>query len=395
MKKSLLTLTFALVALFAAAQPPQGQPSQPNANRDSLSPRTIFGPLFKRIQVHGYLQAGYEFNNKLGDNSNEFNFKRSNIVAFAQITDRWNFFFMHDFNSEVQEFYTDFRITKGKGLNIRFGQMKNSFGLENPYNPEQLELVDVTSQATTYLGGTYDPLFSNKVMFGRDLGVMLFGEIFNSKLKYELAVMNGQGINIKDKNNKKDYLAKLDFYAMPNLRFLVSGQLGTGCAADFHLSDKFVSPYNQSILPGENYRRDRWSIGSEYKSFVNNPQIEWKRRPLSIRGEVMGGVDGEVNSLGGYATATIPLFATFDAIASYDYINYNTDEDMQSTKYIIGLQYWFYSNCRIQLQYTRGILENLSAGEPTIIPNPQGPPTIIPNLQPDYDMVQLQIQVGF
>ena len=99
--------------------------------------------------------------------------------------------------------------------------------------------------------------------------------------------MNGQGINIKDKNNKKDYLAKLVFYAMPNLRFLVSGQLGTGCAADFHLSDKFVSPYNQSILPGENYRRDRWSIGSEYKSFVNNPQIEWKRRPLSIRGEVI------------------------------------------------------------------------------------------------------------
>ena len=137
MKKSLLTLTFALVALFAAAQPPQGQPPQPNANRDSLSPRAILGPLFKRIQVHGYLQAGYEFNNKLGENSNEFNFKRSNIVAFAQITDRWYFFFLHDFNSEVQEFYTDFRITKGKGLNIRFGQMKNSFGLENPYSPAQ------------------------------------------------------------------------------------------------------------------------------------------------------------------------------------------------------------------------------------------------------------------
>lgn len=31
-------------------------------------------------------------NNKLGENSNEFNFKRSNIVAFAQIIDRWSYF---------------------------------------------------------------------------------------------------------------------------------------------------------------------------------------------------------------------------------------------------------------------------------------------------------------
>ncbi len=386
MKKSILTIALALIALALNAQPPQG---------DSTNLRGLMGPLFKRIQVHGYIQGGYEWNNKLGKQTNEFNLKRSNVVALAQITDRWFFFFLHDFNSEVQEFYTDFRVTKGKGLNIRFGQTKTPLTMENPYSPDQLELIDVTSQATTYFAGTFDPLYSDKVMYGRDLGIMLHGELFNSHFKYQLGLFNGQGINVKDKNNKKDLVLNLEVAPIPNLRFVATGQIGKGCAADYHLSDKFVSPYNQAITPGEDYDRDRYTFGFEYKTFPTPRIVDWKHRPFAIRSEIMGGKDGKVDALGAYATTVIPLFSTVDLVASYDFMNYNTKEDYKSTKYVIGLQYWFYSNCRIQLQYTRGVLENMTAGEPTIIPNQFGPPTIIPNLQPDYDMIQLQLQVGF
>lgn len=401
MRKKILTIMFVAASLFAVAQPPQGMQNQhgrpPHGDSSVVPTQNLFGPLTKRIQLHGYMQAGYEFNNQNGVNMNEFNFKRAMLVAFAQITDRWSFFFLHDFNSEVQEFYSDFRVTQGKGLNIRLGQFKNSLSLENPYSPSSLELVDVTSQATTFFAGTVDPLFANKVMYGRDLGLKVFGELAQGQFKYELAVMNGQGINISDRNNKKDYIANLEYAPMPNLRFVVSGQKGKGNAPDYCWltgSRDTISPYNPTIKAGEDYDRDRWTFGTEYKTFTTTPTSDWKKRPFSIRGEVMGGKDGDVESFGGYVTTAIPLSSYLDAVASYDYINYNKDEDYKSTKLVIGLQYWFYRNCRLQLQYSRCMLDNMVSGV-SVIPNPAGPPTIIKNFQPDYDKIQLQLQVGF
>lgn len=399
MKKTVLTLGLAFWTALSMAQPPQNQGGRPPVpNGDSVRPmQGLFGPLTKRIQIHGYMQGGYDWKNEDEINSNTFKFRRTIVVAFAQITDRWSFFFQHDFNSEVQEFYTDFRVTKDKGLNVRIGQMKNSFCLENPYSPASLELVEVTSQATTFLAGTVDPLYANKVMYGRDQGLILFGELFHSHFKYELGVMNGQGININDKNNKKDLLAKLEYAPMPTLRFVASGQKGKGVAADYcwvNPSADFISPYNKTIKAGQEYDRDRWSFGAEYKSFLTTPTSDWTKRPLSFRAEIMGGKDGDVESLGGYATATIPLFATVDAVASYDFMNYNKTDDIKCTKLIFGLQYWFYKNCRVQLQYTRSNWENMQTGA-VVVPNPMGPPTITPIYKPDFDMIQLQLQVGF
>ena len=127
---------------------------------------------------------------------------------------------------------------------------------------------------------------------------------------------------------------------------------------------------------------------------MTTPTSDWTKRPLSFRAEIMGGKDGDVESLGGYATATIPLFATVDAVASYDFMNYNKTDDIKCTKLIFGLQYWFYKNCRVQLQYTRSNWENMQTGA-VVVPNPMGPPTITPIYKPDFDMIQLQLQVGF
>ena len=364
MKKTFLTLQALLLCFFVTAQP--------------IDRENLIGPLTKRIQIHGYMQGGYDWKNEDGEKSNTFKFRRTIVVASAQITDRWSFFFQHDFNSEVQEFYTDFRVTNDKGLIVRIGQMKNSFCLENPYSPATLELVEVTSQATTFLAGTVDPLYADKVMYGRDQGLILFGELFQSRFKYEFGIMNGQGININDKNNKKDILAKLDFSPVENFRIVVSGQKGKGVAANYCWQNPelpFISPYNKAIKAGEEYQRDRWSFGVEYKSFTTTPASDWKKRPFSFRSEIMGGKDGDVDSFGAYVTAAVPLSSTIDAVASYDFMNYNTTEDLKCTKFIVGLQHWFYNRCRVQLQYTHTMYDNMRTES--------------------ADMLQLQMQVGF
>jgi hypothetical protein len=324
--------------------------------------------LQKRITFNGYAQAGYAYIDQEDafrkDPKSSFNLKRTLLWAKAQITDRWSFLFMHDFNSVVQEFYTDFRITNNKALTVRLGQFKNSFSMENPMSPVQLELVDVCSQAVTCLSGCYDPLYG--LHYGRDLGMKIYGELFNSHLLYELALMNGQGINKKDGNDDKDVIVKLDYRPIKELRIVASAQKGRGHAVG-------TAAWNPDIHEGDNYRRDRVSFGGEWKSGKYAPGQYKEGRPVSIRTEYLVGRDGEVNSHGGYLTTAIPLIAGIDAVASADYFNRNTSMKYYQTQATAGLQYWFYKNCRLQLQYTR----------------------TWSNYQKDYNWLQGQVQVAF
>ncbi len=328
-----------------------------------------------RITLNGYAQGGWAYQDPKPtsafpnlEKTNSYNLKRTLLWAKARITDRWSFLFMHDFSSVVQEFYTDYRITRDKSLSVRLGQFKHSYTMENPLSPTMLELVDVYSQAVLYLAGEGpDPL--NGVNYGRDQGLMVYGDLLNSKLHYELALMSGQGINRKDANNQKDFIAKLEVRPFDGLRVVASSYLGTGNAVD---SAKW-----NTISKGQNYKRNRYSAGIEYKTLPYSKAEYKEARPASIRAEWLGGKDGEVNSRGGYVTTCIPLVDALDLVASGETFNRNTKVDgWDQTNLTIGLQYWFFKKCRVQLQYTRCLCgDKISAS--------------------DYNWLQSQVQVAF
>ncbi|MBQ1697625.1 MAG: hypothetical protein II075_07050, partial [Bacteroidales bacterium] len=106
--------------------------------------------------------------------------------------------------------------------------------------------------------------------------------------------------------------------------------------------------------PGDDYKRHRWAFGAEYKStgHINNVADYWHVRPLVIRAEYLGGKDGGNKSEGAYLTVGVPIAKSWDYVACIDYFNYNKDiAKMETTKYIMGFQYWFYKQCRLQAQY--------------------------------------------
>ena len=316
-----------------------------------------------RITLNGYAQGGWSYQDIKGEKMNSYNLKRTLLWAKARITDRWSFLFMHDFSSVPQEFYTDYRVTKNNALTIRLGQFKHSFTMENPMSPTQLELIDVYSQAVLYLAGEGpDPL--NGVNYGRDQGLMVFGDILKNRVHYALALMSGQGINRKDQNNQKDFIAKLELRPIDGLRIVGSGYLGTGNAvgnAEWNPSVHY-DPVNKI---GDNYKRNRYSVGAEYKTAAYS------------EGEWLGGEDGEGGSRGGYVTMCIPVYDALDVVASGETFNRNTKVDgWDQTNLTLGLQYWFYKKCRVQLQYTRCLCgENISSK--------------------DYNWLQAQVQVAF
>ena len=325
MRKQILKtvfLTVVTVAISHTALMAQNNDKMPDWAKD----------VTERLQFHGYAQGGFNYNHKGGEDTQTFELKRVIFWTNAQITDRWSFLFMHDFSSVVQEYYTDFRVSNNKALTVRLGQFKNCLSYENPLSPTSMEAIDVYSEGVTYLTGCgSDPLLG--VQYGRDLGLALFGETNNGMLHYELEVMNGQGINKKDGNKEKDFIGRLEFRPVKGLNLIATGQIGRGHAIANSL-------YNPAIHEGDNYKRNRWTAGFDYKSSAFN-----------VHGEYLEGKDGSVTSRGAYVTGNVPLGKGVDLVGSYDFFNFNTSAGMDQHKVIAGLQYWFYKKCRVQLQY--------------------------------------------
>lgn len=350
------TLAVALAAMSSTAA--MGQQTEKKQGIDWLKELT------SRIELHGYAQGGYSWNDANGKQTNDFNLKRTLFWAKARITDRWSFLFMHDFSSVVQEFYTDYRFSNDNSFNVRLGQFKHSFSMENPLSPTMLELIDVYSQASLFLAGEGpDPLHG--VNYGRDMGLMVYGSLFDNHLLYELALMNGQGINRRDGNNNKDVILKLDYRPIDGLRLVVSGQKGKGHAVG-------TAAWNPDIKEGDDYTRDRLSFGAEWKQ-PTAAGAKSATGGVSVRGEWMLGKDGDVTSRGGYITGCVPLGGGVDVVASADYFDRNIDMNYSQTQLTGGLQYWFFKKCRLQLQYTRTFSK----------------------FQDDYNWLQAQVQVAF
>ncbi len=207
-------------------------------------------------------------------------------------------------------------------LTARIGQFKTMYTIENPMSPCFVELINCYSQAVNYLAGINgsDPLYGSNS--GRDMGILIYGDLFEKLLSYNLAVMNGQGINLKDKNNQKDIVGSLMVHPLNWLSVGGSFVKGKGCAVA-------ASSVNPDIAIGDSYTRNRWSAGATIQT-----------KPVSLRTEYLAGKDGHVKSDGYYATASVHVLPKFDVIASYDYFNKDKAQitDKQSN-YVAGVQY--------------------------------------------------------
>lgn len=301
--------------------------------------KDLVNSLGSRIKLMGYAQFGYTYD-PTQEVNNTFETKRIIFMADGKITDQWNMYFMYDFKgSKTLEIYSEYKFCNA--LKVRIGQYKTPLTLENQISASSVELIESYSLAANYLAGiaSSDPLYGGQG--GRDQGLMIHGDFlptqtgFN-RLGYKLAIMNGQGIGVKDGNSQKDLVGAFLYRPCPQATLGVTAEEGRGHAIG-------TSPYNPGINAGDNYRRFRWSIGTEVKTSL-----------ADFRSEYIAGRDASVRSEGYYATGNLHLTRQIDLIASYDYLNRNKawNSRAKQTNYAGGLQYWFYPRCRIQLIYT-------------------------------------------
>ena len=296
----------------------------------------VLNKLDEHLSVHGYAQGGYIYDDQATPDNT---FRIDRIVGFVngKVTNKWDCYFMYSFSgdnkSHALELWTEYHFTPA--FNVKIGEFKTPFSIESPLSPTVLAF-NTMSQASNYLMGNTAADVKYGSNSGRDQGLQISGDLipYNDKnlLTYQLAIMNGQGINVSDKNNQKDLVWSLTFHPNQKLDLNVSSMKGKGYA----LANEY------EIKAGDNYTRNRASVGLEYKG-----------DPFEVRTEYIYGKDGNHHSEGYYATAGYHVTPQFDLLASYDYFNKNKDITHQNeVDYKMGVQYWFYPRCRVQLQYT-------------------------------------------
>lgn len=321
--------------------------------------------VLSRVKVLGYAQAGYTATmQENGKNSNTFDMKRVVMMLSADIAPHFYAFIMHEFKAgNLLEYYMEYRPSKA--VNFRLGQSKTELSMTNPLSPRIFESINCAPLGISWLCGS-DPLMSNGS--GRDMGLMMYGDLFNNHLRYVVEVVNGGQINKNDQNNQKNIIAKLEYKPVKNFRVSVSGQKGYGCAVatsdyngfewkqiDVNGEQKLVKDHY--IKVGDTYRQDRYAVGFEWMSSVRGNDY-FKNRCTVVRSEMIGGRDGECHSFGAYASLTQPVYKGLDVVAQVDYLNRNTDMKYKQTDLLLGVQYWMHTKCRVQAQYNYSILSD-------------------------------------
>lgn len=296
--------------------------------------RNFFNSPYIQIGGNGQLMYQYSDVDKI-----HHNFKAKNL--FISVNGKLNNSFRYGFllelvNPSVQEFWGEW--TAAKEFNLKVGQFKSPFTMESQLVPATLETASYSRTISNLVGyaGEDDVLKTqnNKNNFGRDAGIMVSGELIplntHNLIQYSAGMFQGTGVTTGETNNTKDFSGMLLFQPLKGLR--VGGGAYFGQAT-------YVKAGQTDAL---DHVRDRWYVSADYKSDRFYARSEW-----------VHGNDGGIDKEGLYGLGLFYLIPQkLNILGKVDYYNKNKNVNSEVIDYTIGLNYYFYPMCRIQLNYT-------------------------------------------
>ncbi len=332
MKKIFTTLLLVAASLGAWAQTESetttAQPTieELSAKIEALESKSSkWDKIMERVKIGGLLQLQYQWANE-GKDASTFNIRRVRFdVKGDLIKDKLDYRMQIEFANSPKLVDAFLNYKPFDELKIKFGQYKLPFTIENTvYTPTKLEFINYSMGVEKLLPST-----------GRDMGLNLHGNLWKKDgrtiLNYDLGVMNGQGINSKDKNKSKDIVARLMIHPVEG--FAISGSYYKG-------------EYGEDYLC-----RDRYAAGFAYD-----------HGKVVVRGEWIGGrtgavndngVVGEFNSSSVYGIAGYRFAKQWMAAVRYETFTENTDVDSSAQQnYTAGVTWQPIKYLRCQLNYT-------------------------------------------
>lgn len=248
-----------------------------------------------------------------------------------------------------------------KGFQIKAGQFKRAFTFENPYNPFDVGFGDYSLLAKK-LSGFGDRCGESSVG-GRDLGIQFQGDLFKSKkdghyqFHYQAAAYNGQGINQKDMDKKKDFIGTIQWSPVKNLWIGTFGWKGT-----WFSSAKNICVDRKRYAFGLKYEdpASGWSARAEYARSKGFKANDWDATTQTWKQEALDQNGGD-HADAWYITVGAPVWRWIKCYVKYDaYRDYATNTSMHSI-YSLSCNMKPHKNLMLQLQYNYNDNKTVSA----------------------------------
>ena len=278
----------------------------------------------KLPKMAGDINLRYRYDDT--DGANGFDVRRARLDFRGNVIESLEYRVHLEFANGPKILDASVRWNINEHVAVQAGQYKIPFSLENPYNPNKLEMID-NALAITHLVNYSD--VSDIAANGRDIGVSVIGNFLRRKgfniIDYYFGVFNGSGINTGDANKDKDFSGMLSINPSKHLTFA-------------------VSHYNGTVgTQGDTFHRTRNGFGVKYDD-----------NRLLVRSEYIHGKTGELNSDGAYAVCGYYVHPKVQTVARYDYFKRDlSDNSTTQQDYTVGVNYFPVTNVRLQFNYTR------------------------------------------
>ena len=304
------------------------------------------------LSISGWMNIQYDYEQQLNNEDvlitdiNTFNVRRARLDIKGNINKNLEFRVQGDFAGSPKLVDGFVKVKLNKYFNIQAGQFKIPFTFENPQSPLTLEGIEY-AQVISKLSGYSDISGVKTYSGGRDVGVMIYGNLFsfenNGKeipvITYKLGLFNGNGMNNKDANTLKDIAASIEVCP------LVKGLM---LAASYYDGNYMLSSLNEKDAV-----RDRLTFGGKYENGRLTVRSEFITGKTDIaKGEAMYNLNSDGFYVAGGYWFNVKS-QKIRPVARYDFFRQDiTDATQNSTYYMVGIDWWPYNNLRLLLNYT-------------------------------------------
>lgn len=241
-----------------------------------------------------------------------------------------------------------------KEFGVQFGQFKNPITFEASISPAKYDFVDFSYVVCNLAKMGADDVAGYNVT-ARDAGFQFFGGFVHrdgySIINYNVGVVNGSGINVKDDNKSKDVFAKLTIKTSRDFAIATYYQWGEA---------------NLSSMSAAKYAEYDWSGSAKYVTTHRwGGGFNYDGKHGFARGEYIGGLTGKLPSEGVYIEGGyrhhLPKNAGMLWVGGmvdyfcrncFDYIHRDTKNAAIDMRYTICLGYQPLKYLRVQLAYS-------------------------------------------
>ncbi len=301
-------------------------------------------------RVSGYIQLRYLWDDA---NQSSFTVRRARLDLKGDISKKIDYRLQVEFASKVQIMDAFVQFKPFRQLNVKVGQYKVPFSIENTdYTPLKFEFIDYPMALRKLMGFNEVVGGESLSASGRDMGLTLYGGFGKrdgyNLVNYDFGVFNGSGINTGDNNRSKDVVARLSVKPVEGL--MLSGSYYWG-------------EYGKAYL-----KRQRYAVGACYD-----------RGAVVVRSEWVGGTTGiaatetapanDLSSDGWYAMVGWRASHSWMPVARYEsfYADSDARSDTRQTNYTVGVVWQPLKQLRCQLNYTYEDYALQTAGNKNVV----------------------------